>query len=714
MSFTKATKYGTGVGKIYLTTFNDSIIATFNNNKKGKEKADMIILASSPVIGETLAVATVTYSAGSGTVTNLTVGGISVFDTSTPISGASLNDMAINTALAINSFTSSPNYTAQAIGATVYIFIQAGFGSSLNGSAVVPTVTGTLEFFNTNLDGGTSAQDIVDAQTGIKVWINDTPSAQSGTISGATDISSFVVRKPYNSPSDIRSYTISNDVINIERKGNLTEIKVDTEGAAASDGLTDIIAVGFSNGDGLIVRGVNASRVVTMVDTGNIRLANSTPFVTGNEANVIYFQFINGNFWEISRSPSIPLSVQAFRSANFPQEVLGSKDIALTAGGGTINLEPGVDEKYIRITGSPVTLSSSWTIQGVGTPKQGDTFIVYVDQEITLNGNNVTIFGISLTSLQASSTQASGNKCVIIGEYVVTWRGTLIANSRGRDLVDTTQLATKENLLGNPVVNGMVLSSDTLGVRTWIPIDQDSYDSGWKTMNAHNGTFGFAAVEGWTNPSIRVINRVVFITGQVLIPLSTDASMGNLLRTPFSSYQNPFNVDTRVFEDTNGGYSVNPNGAITSKTPILPTALMPTQTVFAGKNVFSQRNILDTGNTHVIVLNTIFNEVRLLSNGRLFIISQFDLDDSVGSRITNFPAHQFITRADSGANVPSYSTYKQQIGGFAVTDSGKTYPADIDGLDASKWGGYSFNINISFPISNAVTRDEIIAAFDSI
>lgn len=477
MSFTKATKYGTGLGKIYLTTFNNSIIASYDNDKKGKELANQVILASSPVIGETLAVATITYTVGSGTVTDLTIGGTSIFDTGTPISGGSLSALAVNTAIAINSYTSTPNYTAQVLGNTVYIFIASGFGSSLNNSTLAATVTGTLEFTKTNLDGGTSSQDIVDAQTGIKVWINDDVAAQFGTIVGATDISSFVVRKPFNSPADIRSYTIGGGSINIDRKGSTTEIQIDTEGALSTDTLTDIIAVGFSNGDTLIVRGVNNARLTTINTSGNINLANSANFVTGGNESVIVLQYINGDFWEITRSPGIPLTVAAFRSANFPQEVLGSKDIALTAGGGTINLEPGVDEKYIRITGSPVTLSSSWTIQGTGTPKEGDTFIVYVDQQITLDGNNVTIFGIPLTSLQASSTQASGNKCVVIGEYVVTWRGTLIANSRGRDLVDTTQLATKENVLGNPSVSGYVLSSDTLGNRAWVPQSQLNFAS---------------------------------------------------------------------------------------------------------------------------------------------------------------------------------------------------------------------------------------------
>jgi len=37
--------------------------------------------------------------------------------------------------------------------------------------------------------------------------------------------------------------------------------------------------------------------------------------------------------------------------------------------------------------------------------------------------------------------------------------------------VDTVQLATKENSLGNPALNGYVLTSTTTGVRSWSPLN---------------------------------------------------------------------------------------------------------------------------------------------------------------------------------------------------------------------------------------------------
>ena len=282
-------------------------------------------------------------------------------------------------------------------------------------------------------------------------------------------------------------------------------------------------------------------------------------------------------------------------------------------------------------------------------------------------------------------------------------------------MVDTTQLATKEDDLGNPLVSGYILSSDTSGTRTWVDPESylNNYDSGWKVMNSHNGTFGFAPVVGWTNPSIRIVGRTVFITGTVLIPLGQTGST-TTLRTPFSDYQNPYNVDTATYTGTDGGYSVNVNGSITSHSSILPDVLMPTQSLQFGRTLFAQRNILDTGNTHVINLNTIFPTATLNTNGQIVLSTQIDADDSIGSVTRNFPLYQFISKADSGANVPSYSTYKQQIGGFAVTDSTKTYPAAIDGSNPAMLGGFYFLMNVSYPIDSSYTESDIITAFNSI
>ena len=241
----------------------------------------------------------------------------------------------------------------------------------------------------------------------------------------------------------------------------------------------------------------------------------------------------------------------------------------------------------------------------------------------------------------------------------------------------------------------------------------DVYDSGWKAMNDHNGTFGLAPTVGWTNPQIRVVGTTVFINGNFLIPLAQDAA-STVLRSPWSVHQSTYKSDTETYTGSDGGFTTNSNGSITSKTPIVPTVLRPTISTNWGRMHWASRNILDTGGTHIIGCQTYLNSCSLTTAGLLLITTHKDYDDSVGTPIYNSPIHLQITVADSGANVPDYSGYKQQIGGFSMVDSGKTYPTDIDGEDESMLGGYWFTLNFSYPINSSYTEAQIKAAFDSI
>jgi len=81
----------------------------------------------------------------------------------------------------------------------------------------------------------------------------------------------------------------------------------------------------------------------------------------------------------------------------------GTFSQTLTSGGGTINLtvaDPTIT-KY-ELKGS-TTLTGSWTIQPTGTPAHGMEFDIRYQADITLDGNNITIFGVPLTEAQAVS-----------------------------------------------------------------------------------------------------------------------------------------------------------------------------------------------------------------------------------------------------------------------------------------------------------------------
>jgi len=461
---TEIAKYGKGTGYIYITDVNDNIVANIENNPLGKEQADRFVIASAPISGNITASCVVELTSGSGTITNLTIGGVSVFDTSSAITGGSLSVLATNLAAGINSYLSTPDFTATADGEKVYIFLSVP-SEAYNGDAVVLTTSGTLAGSTTSLEGGTLNTGTIDKSTGYKVYINSNVSAVAGDLTGASDVSSYVVRKPANAASEISNYTIASGTITVTRKSLITEITVDTQGGAGTDDLDDIVSDGFNEGDILIVRGLDNSKVTTVTESGNINLANNVTFDTGTKDNVITLQYFSGDWYEMFRSPGLALTVANLRSAGIPQPVSGTNTTALTAGGGTINLTPGTDEGYQIITGS-VTLSSSWTIQGAGSPIDGDTFVVDYRGTITASGNNVTIFGIALTDTQI--LEGNVKVTAVYDSTLAGYRSFIELNTNSQDLVNTTDLATKEDDLGNPAVDGYVLSSTTGGVRSWV------------------------------------------------------------------------------------------------------------------------------------------------------------------------------------------------------------------------------------------------------
>jgi len=130
----------------------------------------------------------------------------------------------------------------------------------------------------------------------------------------------------------------------------------------------------------------------------------------------------------LSALQSQDLSVAAFRAAGIPEEARGVTVTSIGAGGVTISLTPGTSKKVLVLTGSS-TLSAAVLVQTVGTPIDGDSFIVDYRATATANGQTVTIFGLSLSP----SEIASGN-CLIYTWYAAsntTWYSKLISNEAG-------------------------------------------------------------------------------------------------------------------------------------------------------------------------------------------------------------------------------------------------------------------------------------------
>ncbi len=308
---------------------------------------------------------------------------------------------------------------------------------------------------------------------GRRYFLNSDSMAAEGVLTSSLEITDYVVMKGLQGVFPTDSYTIAGGVLTATRKASIINVNVETQGGAGTDDLDTITTTGFITGDIIIFRGLNAAHVVTFKNlTGNMTLSNATAFASGNKINSIALQYISGSGWfEILRTPNPLISVAAMRAVGIPQPISGVNKTTLGNGGGTINIEPGVD-KGIQVYDGTVTLAGSYVIQIQPSPGtaylDGDTMFVEYRALATVGSNTVTIFGITLTTEQALE-----GRVYLKAEYKLsntTWYYDIFYSAFGVDVENKAHTAaTYEPILGNPAGNGYILTSTTGGVRSWIP-----------------------------------------------------------------------------------------------------------------------------------------------------------------------------------------------------------------------------------------------------
>lgn len=128
------------------------------------------ITTAIPEVAETLATATASVVNGTSgqVISNLTVNGVAIFNTSSSVNWTTNNAGTATTLKdAINNFTSTPDYNANSSGQTVTISASAGTGASANGQVVAATANMTVN--TTNMTGGVSAVNGTAQQTRIEI-----------------------------------------------------------------------------------------------------------------------------------------------------------------------------------------------------------------------------------------------------------------------------------------------------------------------------------------------------------------------------------------------------------------------------------------------------------------------------------------------------------------------------------------------------------------
>ena len=147
------------------TVLSDKVKAV--NSFQGDVDVEIDVYGQDPQIiktENTAATGSVTIGGDfNGTLTDLTVNSVSIFDTSTAVSGSSLEELAANLVIAVNSFTSVPNYTASAAGAVVTISADKAAADGPNAYTVASAVSGTLAKADANMSGGTNQKSLIDA-----------------------------------------------------------------------------------------------------------------------------------------------------------------------------------------------------------------------------------------------------------------------------------------------------------------------------------------------------------------------------------------------------------------------------------------------------------------------------------------------------------------------------------------------------------------------
>jgi hypothetical protein len=477
---------GNGLGYLYVTQADGTtfIFNSLNNDENGKELVLRDGTIGAPISGEIKATGTLTLTGAADDLTALTVNAVPIISATVPAAG-SLSLMADAIRDAINVYTSVPDYYAQSSGDIVYIFASAGVGSTANGFAVAAAADPLMTVTATNMAGGTDATGIYDASTGHRYFINATGTAPVGSLTGAAEITKYILTRGTQTSQYSTTATIAAGVIGPERILKEMDIILDTQGGAGTDDLDTILTAGYNTFDEIIIRGANAAHVVTVKNgTGNIYLANNLDWSSGNEQNVLALKMIGNSWYEEFRSPNLELTVANMRASGFATPVQGVEVVTIPTNG-TINIEPGVDKGYYVVNGNPVLIGSVvYQIQpSPATPYlDGDSVTVDYIATATPGVNNVTIFGITLTDDQVTL----GNVVVTTAYDLnsTTWYSTLVTKSDGRDFVDSTQLATKEDSLGSPAIDGYILSSTAAGVRSWVAPSGDIQSASFSFSSA--------------------------------------------------------------------------------------------------------------------------------------------------------------------------------------------------------------------------------------
>ena len=404
---------GNGAGYIYVVNPANTSDIRFSipNDSIGARSVKLLGLQSANIGANLRAFGSVTINSvtGIGNFTKLDVNGISQITAVVPYTGAtSTSALAALIAAEVNSTVpaSGVDYIGLAIDNKVYLLAPATTGDAVNGDVVQISFSANATGSVTDVDLGTEAySEEYNSSFGYRFFIDTAENAASGRPSGTqVEITNFLCTRGFEGGIPLLTPTVSSGVITIERQAAIQYVRVDTEGGAGTDNLDSINPVNFADGDIIILFGTNASRVVTVTNSGNIVTQGAVSFSTGNYANAITLGKSGSSWYEINKSTTAVPSAADFRTASFPLlSTSGYGGANLTAADNTtVTLTANTDKQYQTVSGTVSLTTGNYEINLSTTgAKAGDIFIIKYVGAVTVGSFDVIIGSATLTAEDA-------------------------------------------------------------------------------------------------------------------------------------------------------------------------------------------------------------------------------------------------------------------------------------------------------------------------
>lgn len=306
-----------GNGKGYIYAANPDATKTIAyvepNTVQGVRNMRAVGAACGPVIAARSAVGSITFTGTAvGNITAVTINTVNQLGAPVAADPLSLTQTAEDVAAAINAYAPGGYvFTAEAIGATVFIYSAPADGVAVNGLTITVTVSNlSITTTTSAFTGGSGQTGVYDTSVGLRFYLDPSLSATRTAINvNAEDVSSYIVVRGLQSGIYTQSLAVTANaqLLNIVRCSAFTTILTDTNSSAAFSDLTFIDPNGFVEGDVVRITQQDASRVVTLYDANsapvtpaNIYLTNADPFsCQDNKSIELRYQYDNalGPIW---------------------------------------------------------------------------------------------------------------------------------------------------------------------------------------------------------------------------------------------------------------------------------------------------------------------------------------------------------------------------------------------------------------------------------